>query len=87
MMTQLFIMILLFGGMWFLLIAPRKKRQREHRDMVAALKAGDEVLTNGGIYGTVVKVKDDRVVLRVADDVRIELNKAFVQNKISPASK
>jgi preprotein translocase subunit YajC len=63
---------------WFLLIRPQTKRQKEHQEMVASLKKGDKVVTNGGIYGSVVGVSDKVVVLRVADNVKLEVAKQCV---------
>jgi len=78
---QLIIMGMLFVGMWFLLIAPQRKKQKQHTRMLQALTTGDSIITNGGIYGTITNVKDDRFVIKIADNTRIEINKSFVQNK------
>ena len=75
--------ILLFAGMWFLIIAPQRKRQKQHDEMVAALKTGDEIVTSGGIYGTITNVKDDRLVLKIADNTKIEIGRNFVSTKVS----
>ena len=77
---------LLFAGMWFLIIAPQRKRQKEHQRLVSELKSGDEIITNGGIYGVITNVKDDRFVVKVADNTRIELAKTFVQARASGAA-
>lgn len=74
--------ILLFVGMWFLIIAPQRKRQKAHDKMLSELQTGDEIVTSGGIYGTITNVKDDRFVVRIADNTKIELGRAFVANKI-----
>ena len=58
--------ILMFGVLYFLMIRPQMKRAKEHKAMTEALKKGDEVLTNGGIAGKVVKVTEDWVALEVA---------------------
>ncbi len=81
--TQLIIMILLFGGMWFLLIAPQRKKQKQHAQMLQELTTGDNVLTAGGIYGTITNVKDDRFVIKIADNTRIEVIKSSVQAKVT----
>lgn len=67
--------------MWFLIIAPQRKRQKAHDQMLRDLKTGDEIVTSGGLYGTITNVKDDRFVVRIADNTKIELGKAFVANK------
>ncbi len=82
----LLIMVLLFVGMYFLIIAPQRKKQKEHAKMVAALKSGDDVLTSGGIYGTVTNIKADRVVVRIADNTKIEVNRNFIQTVLAQSS-
>jgi preprotein translocase subunit YajC len=72
--------ILMFVAMYFLLIAPQRKKQKQHAKMLESIKAGDEILTSGGIYATVVTVRDDRFVIRVGDGTKLELAKGFVQN-------
>jgi len=67
--------ILIFVVFWFLLIRPQQKRQKEHQAMVSNLKKGDKVVTNGGIYGTVVGVADKAIVLRIAENVKVEVAK------------
>jgi preprotein translocase subunit YajC len=76
---QILPMVLLFGAMYFFMIAPQRKKQKEHEKMLAALESGDEIVTNGGIYGTITNVKEDRFVVRIADNTKIELGKGFVQ--------
>ena len=71
--------VLLFGAMYFFMIAPQRKKQKEHEKMLASLQSGDEVVTNGGIYGTITNVKDDRFVVRVSDNTKIEVGKGFIQ--------
>lgn len=79
MWTQIGFMALLFGAFYFLMIAPQRKKQKEHEKMLAALQSGDEIVTSGGIFGTITNVKEDRFVLRVADNTKIEIGKGFVQ--------
>jgi len=69
----------LFAAMYFILFAPQRKKQKELAKMLAAITTGDEVITTAGIYGTITNVKDDRFVVRVADNTKIEVGKAFVQ--------
>ncbi|MBU1318884.1 MAG: preprotein translocase subunit YajC [candidate division Zixibacteria bacterium] len=66
--------------MYFFMIRPQKKRQKEHQDLLAALKTGDKVVTNSGMIGTVVGIHDDKnkVVLKVADQVKIEFVKSSI---------
>ena len=78
---QLVFFGLLMAAMYFLMIAPQNKKRKEHQRMLSELKAGDEILTNGGIYGTVVAVKENRIVVRIGDNnTKIELAKGFVQS-------
>lgn len=82
--------ILIFVVMWFLLIRPQQKKQKEHRAMVAALKRGDRVVTNGGIYGQVSHVADDHLMVEIADGVKIKVVRdaiAAVPSKPEPAKK
>jgi preprotein translocase subunit YajC len=78
--------ILLMAGFYFLFIAPQRKKQKEHEKMLASLGSGDEILTNGGIFGVITNVKDDRFVVRIADDTKIELGKGFIQSVVKKVS-
>ena len=78
--------LLLFAGMWFLLIAPQRKRQKEHDKMVSELKKGDEIVTTGGLFGTIAFVKKDRLVVEIAENTKVELGKQFISSKIEPES-
>ncbi|MGK0176338.1 MAG: preprotein translocase subunit YajC [Lentimonas sp.] len=79
--------ILLFLGMWFLLIAPQRKRQKEHDKMVTELKKGDKIVTTGGLLGTVAYVKKDRFVIEIAENVKVEISQQFVSTRIEPEAK
>jgi preprotein translocase subunit YajC len=70
------------AGFYFLFIAPQRKKQKEMEKMLASLQSGDEVITTGGIFGTITNVKDDRFVVRIADNTKIELGKGFVQTVV-----
>ena len=63
--TSLIMMALIFGGMYFLMIRPQKKREKEIKAMRDSVSAGDEVITIGGIHGKVIKVKDEVVTLEM----------------------
>lgn len=69
---------LIFVVFYFLLIKPQKKQQQEHAKMLSELKKNDEVVTSGGIYGTIVNLQDDIVVLRVDENTRIKVQKSAV---------
>jgi preprotein translocase subunit YajC len=71
--------VLFFVVLYFLMIAPNQKKQKKWQEMLAQLKTGDRVTTNGGIRGTVLNVKDDLVVLRVQPDgVKLEFVKSAI---------
>ena len=82
MMTSFIFFGLMFAAMYFLLIAPQRKKQKEHEKMLAALGTGDEIVTSGGIFGVITNVRDDRFVVKIADDTKIEIGKGFVQTVI-----
>jgi preprotein translocase subunit YajC len=73
------LLLLMFVAMYFLLIAPNQRKQKTWAAMLAALKPGDRVTTNGGIRGVIVSVKDDLLVVRTAPDgVKLEFVKSAV---------
>lgn len=83
-------LILIFGIMYFLLIRPQQKKLKEHQMMVAALRRGDQIITQGGIMGKVTKVKDDsnEVEVEIAAGVNVRVIRstiATVVNKTEPA--
>lgn len=80
------VMMLMLAAMYFLMIAPQRKKQKEHQKMLGALASGDEVLTAGGIYGIVTNVKDNRLVVRIADGTKVEIARSFVQSVEKKAS-
>ena len=83
--TMIIFYALLFAAMYFFMIAPQRKKQKEQEKMLSALSSGDEIMTTGGIYGTITNVKDDRFVVRIADNAKIEVGKSFVTAVISKA--
>lgn len=76
------ILVLFYGGLfavfYFLLIRPQSKKNRAIRDMQSAIDKGDSVITSGGMYGTVHKVKDDVVIVQIADDVRVKFQRSAI---------
>ena len=71
-------LIILFGIFYFMLIRPQMKRAKEQRTMIAALAKGDEVLTSGGILGRVSELADQFVVLEIAPNVSVKLQKQAI---------
>ena len=82
-MPLLFIILATFAIFYFILIRPQQKKQKEMQKMVEAIKKGDRVMTNGGIFGTVHGVKDNIIVLRIADEVKIEVLKSAVATVVN----
>jgi preprotein translocase subunit YajC len=72
--------ILIFVIMYFLLFRPQMKRQREQQKLIAALKTGDRVVTASGIHGLISNVKERTVILKIADNVKIEIEKSAIAN-------
>ena len=71
-------LIFILGIFYLIVFLPARRRQKKLQDMIDNLKAGDKVVTSGGIYGTIVGFKDDRIQLRVAENVKIELSRNAV---------
>ncbi|MEM7612514.1 MAG: preprotein translocase subunit YajC [Pseudomonadota bacterium] len=71
-------MIILFAAFWFLLIRPQQKRQKEHRELVAAVKSGDEVLTAGGLIGIVRETSEQFVTVQFADSVTLKVQRQTI---------
>jgi preprotein translocase subunit YajC len=74
--------LLIIVVFYFVLFAPMRRKQKKHNEMLAALKAGDRVVTSGGIFGTVVGVTDSIIQLRIADQVKIEISKSAVADRV-----
>ena len=73
-------MLLIF---YFLMIRPQQKRQKEVQKMISGVKKGDRVLTASGLYGTVAGVKDDVLVLQIADNVKVEMIKSAITGVVA----
>jgi len=78
-----FILVLLLL-MWFVLIRPRRRWQTEQQRMINSLEVGKEIVTAGGLYGTVTRLEDDEVRIRIAPDVEVRVAKRAVAGVISP---
>lgn len=74
-LMQFLPLVLIFVVFYFLLIRPQTKRAKEHRAMIAALEAGAEVVTNGGILGKVTHLGDQYVTLEIADGVQVKVQR------------
>jgi preprotein translocase subunit YajC len=83
----LIIYIVSFGLIaWFLLIRPQRRMQQQHQQMLSALKRGDEVMTDGGIIGTVVHLTDDRVTVKSGENTRIVIARGKIARILSGAA-
>jgi preprotein translocase subunit YajC len=78
------VLLALFAFMYFLLIRPQRQRERTRQQMLGNLKVGDEVITGGGIYGEVVQIDTERVMVEVDDDVRIAVARQAIAAVVPP---
>jgi preprotein translocase subunit YajC len=83
-LTQLAFFAAIFAIFWFLLIRPQQKQKREREQLLASLKRGDRIVTTGGLHGTITGLDEHKVVLRVADQVRLEFDRAAVGRVLEP---
>ncbi|UCE68020.1 MAG: preprotein translocase subunit YajC [Candidatus Zixiibacteriota bacterium] len=81
-MAMLLMFALIFLVMYFFMIRPQQKREKTRQKMISELKKGDRVVTNSGIIGSVWGIKDTIVVLKVYEDVKLEVLKTAVASKI-----
>jgi preprotein translocase subunit YajC len=71
-------LVFILAIFYLIVFMPARRRQKKLQDMIDNLKAGDKVVTSGGIYGTIVGFKDDRIQLRIAENVKIEISRNAV---------
>ena len=76
--------LLILPIFYFLLIRPQQKKQKQFQEMLAQIKKNDKVVTTGGIHGLIVGVAEQTVTLKVADNVRVELEKSSVARVLKP---
>jgi preprotein translocase subunit YajC len=76
--TPLFPIILMLGVMWFFLIRPQQKKQKEHQNMINNLKKGDRIITSGGLYGRITGITDSTLTLEIADKVRVKVSRGHI---------
>ncbi|MEW9573269.1 preprotein translocase subunit YajC [Rhodanobacter sp. Si-c] len=84
--SMIIMMVVLFGLMYFMMIRPQMKRQKEHRAMVSALAKGDEVVTNGGLAGRVEEVGETFITIEIAPNVKVKLQKGAVSQVLPKGS-
>lgn len=86
-MIQMLSLVLVFVVLYFLMLRPQAKRAKEREAMIKKVGKGDRVLTSGGFYGTIVSVKnDDVLVLKMADNVRVDMARSAVTAVVGKAS-
>jgi preprotein translocase subunit YajC len=85
-LINLFPLIMIFVIFYFLLIRPQKTKEKEHQKMLNSLNKNDAVVTSGGIHGTIVNVKDKTIILRIDENVKIELDKNCIAYVKKPQS-
>jgi preprotein translocase subunit YajC len=81
-LSQLLMVLLLVAIFYVLLIRPQQRRQKAVQEMLKNIKNGDRVLTSGGIYGQVLGIKDEIVVLKISEDVKVEVAKSAIQGVV-----
>lgn len=86
--APLLMMAVIFGIFYFLLIRPQQKKQKEHINMLNSIKAGDEIITGGGIYCKVTKVLDNNnFMVEIADGVSVKMTKNGIAQKVTQETK
>jgi preprotein translocase subunit YajC len=78
-------LIFIFVIMYFVMIRPQKKRQQEQQRLISSVKTGDRVVTNAGIHGLISNVKETTVIVKVADNVKIEMEKSAIASVLKTA--
>ena len=85
-LSMIIMMVVLFGLMYFMMIRPQMKRQKEHRTMVAALAKGDEVVSNGGLAGRVEEMGESFITIEIAPNVKVKLQRSAVAQVLPKGS-
>lgn len=86
-MNTLMMFGLMFAVLYFFMIRPQQKKQKEHQELLAGLKRGDEVITQGGLIGKVAKVADSEVTIEISEGVKVKVVKQTVldvRNRTEP---
>jgi preprotein translocase subunit YajC len=86
-MTFLIMMAVIFAIIYFLMILPQKKKQKESQNMINNLKKGDRIVTVGGLLGTVGNVKDNTVMVKIADNTVVEFRKTAIGSVLGDDAK
>jgi preprotein translocase subunit YajC len=84
MVTSFAPFIIIMGLFYFLMIAPQNKERKKKEEALNAIQRGDRIRTTGGIYGTVADIKENILIVKIAENVKIEIEKSFVESVIKP---
>jgi len=87
MMNMMLPMVLIFGIMYFMLIRPQQRKEKERRALIENLKTGTRVLFGGGIVGTISNVKDSTFIVKIAENVKIEIARGAVSRVLEKGDK
>ncbi|MGE4293808.1 MAG: preprotein translocase subunit YajC [Desulfovibrio sp.] len=71
-------LVLMFAIFYFLLIRPQQKKAKQHKEMLAAMKVGDKVMTGGGFYGRITEIDQDILTVEIAENVRVKINRGYI---------
>lgn len=82
-LIPLVLYLALFVGLYVLMLRPQQVQQKRYREMLGRLKKGDRVLTRGGLYGVVLEIKDDQIMLELAQNVRVRAERSAVQSVVN----
>jgi preprotein translocase subunit YajC len=77
-LLQIVPFVLILGIFYFIILLPTRRKQQKVQEFLESLKENDRIITTGGIYGQITKINGDRVVLQIADKVRIEVSRAAI---------
>jgi preprotein translocase subunit YajC len=80
-------MLIIFGIMYFMMIRPQQRKEKERKAMINSVKTGDRILLSGGILGTVSNVKENTIVVRIADGVKVEVVRGGIQKVLEKDEK
>ena len=78
-MESLILIVLMFAVLYFLMIRPQMKRQKEHKTMITGLQKGDEIITAGGMVGRISKIGESYITLEVSENVEVQVQRPAVQ--------
>jgi len=79
-------LVLMFVVFYFLLIRPQQKKQRDVKEMLSSLKTGDQIVTSGGLYGTIIGFgEDNRIKVKIAENVKVDIARSAISSKVPAA--